>query len=64
MKVEFKDGGSRYTIVAHDILPIPKFFNYKDYLNLVKSHSLELDNYFDEGEDPNTYSRIWVYLYY
>lgn len=64
MKVEFKDGGSKYSIVAHDILHIPKSFKYYDYLNLVKTHSMELDKYFDEGEDTNTYSRIWVYLYY
>ena len=47
MKVEFKDGGSRHNIVAHGILPIPKHFIYKDFLNLVKNHSIELDKYFD-----------------
>ena len=52
---------------CHDIISLNGISNFEDYWSVVKNSSQVIDNYYNNGVDPNkefSYNRVFVYLYF
>ena len=67
LKMKVTLPGKSIDLDCHDTISLNGISNFEDYWSVVKNSTQVIDNYYDNGVDPNnefSYNRVFVYLYY
>ena len=67
LKMKVTLPGRFIDLECHDIISLNGVNNFEDYWSVIKNSTQVIDNYYDNGVDPNkefSYNRVFVYLYY